>query len=290
MIASMTGYGRAEGTHGKQNITIEVKSVNGRYLDCHIRTGALYLFLEEPVKARLNAALSRGKVSAFVTIDSAQADNAAITVNASVAEGYMQAAAQLAAQLGKPNDLSVTRLLTLPDVIATQRSEQDNDALQAAVLDVLDHALTQLTTMRRREGENLKADLLERCFAVEALLEQIVALAPQATEAYRTKIDARMRELLGDEQFDPQRVLAEAALFADKAAIDEEIVRLRSHIKQMRDLLDKGGGRKLDFLMQEFHREANTIGSKCNDADMARIVVDLKAEIEKMREQVQNIE
>jgi len=292
----MTGYGRAESAYGRQTITVEIKSVNSRYLDSAVRAGSLYIFLEEPVKAAISAAVTRGKVSAFISVDTSQADDVEIVVNEAVADGYLKAAKQLTKRFaghdGLHNDLSVSRLMTMHDVLTVKRPEQDADALQTAVLDAVNAALAQLNAMRRKEGGHLRDDLLARCGAIAALVGQLKENSPKTVEAYRAKITERMQELLGAELFDPQRVIAEAALFADRIAIDEELTRLDSHVKQLKSMLSKSGavGRKLDFLMQEFNREANTVGSKANDTVMAQLVVDLKAEIEKMREQVQNIE
>ncbi len=292
MILSMTGYGRAEGEYEKHRITVELRAVNGRYLDCNIRTGRLYGFLEDAIKTRITAAVARGKMDCYVTVDSGNANASEISVNEAAVEQYLAVAAELAERYGVANDVSVSRLFSLPDILQAKASEIDSEALQAVVVGVADEALAQFNAMRQREGGALSADILARCQLIRTLTDEMVRLSPQTVQAYRAKIEERMREVLGDGQFDPQRVLAEAALFADRVAIDEEIVRLSSHLSQLESMLRQGGavGRKLDFLIQEFNREANTVGSKCNDTTMATMVVDLKAEIEKIREQVQNIE
>jgi len=282
---SMTGYGRAE----ENGVTVEIKSVNSRYLETNIRTGSLYIFLEEPIKQHITKQLARGKVSCFVSID--VSDDVEITLNEPIAAAYLQAAETLSARFRMKNDISLTKLLTMRDVLTSESPEIDNEALQTHVLSVVDAALAQLCMMREREGAALKADLLARSKTVAALAEKLLELSPRAVEAYRAKIDERMRELL-EENFDEQRVLGEAAIFADKVAIDEEVVRLRSHLAQLHAMLDTPGetGRKLDFLLQECNREVNTVGSKCNDLDMSQLVIELKAELEKIREQIQNIE
>lgn len=293
MVKSMTGYGRAEETLDGYAITVEVRSVNNRYLDCSVRIPRLYLFAEDAIKARVQRTISRGKVDVFVTLDSTGAEKVQVSVNKPVADGYYEALKQLAASYGLPeSDISVSLLSRFPDVLLAEKAQDDVEQLAEDICSVLDGALSDFDSMRTREGARLEEDILSRAAAIEEKVALVEERSPQTVAEYRAKLEARMNEVLSNAQLDPARILTEAAIFADKIAVDEETVRLRSHINQLREMLDKGGpiGRKLDFLIQEFNREANTIGSKCSDIDIARQVVDIKAEIEKIREQVQNIE
>lgn len=293
MVKSMTGYGRAEETLDGYAITVEVRSVNNRYLDCSVRIPRLYLFAEDAIKARVQRTISRGKVDVFVTLDSTGAEKVQVSVNKPVADGYYEALNQLAASYGLPeSDISVSLLSRFPDVLLAEKAQDDVEQLAEDICSVLDGALSDFDSMRTREGARLEEDILSRAATIEEKVALVEERSPQTVAEYRAKLEARMNEVLSNAQLDPARILTEAAIFADKVAVDEETVRLRSHINQLREMLDKGGpiGRKLDFLIQEFNREANTIGSKCSDIDIARQVVDIKAEIEKIREQVQNIE
>ena len=293
MVKSMTGYGRAEETLDGYAITVEVRSVNNRYLDCSVRIPRLYLFAEDAIKARVQRTISRGKVDVFVTLDSTGAEKVQVSVNKPVADGYYEALKQLAASYGLPeSDISVSLLSRFPDVLLAEKAQDDVEQLAEDICSVLDGALSDFDSMRTREGARLEEDILSRAATIEEKVALVEERSPQTVAEYRAKLEARMNEVLSNAQLDPARILTEAAVFADKVAVDEETVRLRSHINQLREMLDKGGpiGRKLDFLIQEFNREANTIGSKCSDIDIARQVVDIKAEIEKIREQVQNIE
>ena len=288
----MTGYGRAEGTFGGCTITVELRSVNNRYLDCNIRIPRLYLFAEDAIKGRVQGAISRGKVDVFVTLDNAGAEKVQVSVNKSVADGYYAALRQLAEDYGLSNDISVSLLSRFPEVLLAEKAEEDVEQMARDICSVMDRALADFDQMRTREGERLKEDILSRAAAIEDKVSRVEERSPQTVAEYRAKLEARMNEVLANTQLDPARILTEAAIFADKVAVDEETVRLRSHIAQLREMLSKGGatGRKLDFLIQEFNREANTIGSKCGDIEISAHVVDIKAEIEKIREQVQNIE
>ena len=293
MVKSMTGYGRAEETLDGYAITVEVRSVNNRYLDCSVRIPRLYLFAEDAIKARVQRTISRGKVDVFLTLDSTGAEKVQVSVNKPVADGYYEALKQLAASYGLPeSDISVSLLSRFPDVLLAEKAQDDVEQLAEDICSVLDGALSDFDSMRTREGARLEEDILSRAATIEEKVALVEERSPQTVAEYRAKLEARMNEVLSNAQLDPARILTEAAIFADKVAVDEETVRLRSHINQLREMLDKGGpiGRKLDFLIQEFNREANTIGSKCSDIDIARQVVDIKAEIEKIREQVQNIE
>ncbi len=292
MVKSMTGYGRAEENFGGCTITVELRSVNNRYLDCNVRIPRLYLFAEEAIKSRVQGTISRGKVDVFVTLDSTGAEKVQVSVNKPAADGYYAALKQLAEDYGLSDDISVALLSRFPEVLLAEKAEEDVEQMARDICSVLDRALADFDRMRAREGERLKADILSRAAAIEAKVALVEARSPQTVAEHRAKLEARMNEVLANTQLDPARILTEAAIFADKVAVDEETVRLRSHISQLREMLSKGGatGRKLDFLIQEFNREANTIGSKCSDLEISSHVVDIKAEIEKIREQVQNIE
>ena len=292
MVKSMTGYGRAEETFNGCTITVELRSVNNRYLDCNVRIPRLYLFAEEAIKSRVQSSISRGKVDVFVTLDSAGAERVQVSVNRPVADGYYAALKQLAEEYGLAGDISVSLLSRFPEVLLAEKAEEDVEEMAGDICSVLDQALRDFDQMRTKEGERLKEDILSRAAAIEEKVSLVEKRSPQTVAEYRAKLEARMNEVLSNTQLDPARILTEAAIFADKVAVDEETVRLRSHIGQLREMLSRGGatGRKLDFLIQEFNREANTIGSKCSDIEIAGQVVDIKAEIEKIREQVQNIE
>ena len=292
MVKSMTGYGRAEDTLNGCTITVELRSVNNRYLDCNVRMPRLYLFAEETIKSRVQNTISRGKVDVFVTLDSTGGEQVQVSVNQPLADGYYAALTQLAERYGLSKDISVSLLSRFPDVLLAEKAEEDVEQRAQDICSVLDRALADFDQMRTREGARLEADVLSRAARIEKLVGKVEERSPQTVAEYRAKLEARMNEVLSNTQLDPARILTEAAIFADKVAVDEETVRLRSHIGQLRHMLEQGGttGRKLDFLIQEFNREANTIGSKCSDIDIARHVVDIKAEIEKIREQVQNIE
>ena len=292
MAKSMTGYGRAEDTLNGCTITVELRSVNNRYLDCNVRMPRLYLFAEETIKSRVQNTISRGKVDVFVTLDSTGGEQVQVSVNQPLADGYYAALTQLAERYGLSKDISVSLLSRFPDVLLAEKAEEDVEQRAQDICAVLDRALADFDQMRTREGARLEADVLSRAARIEELVGLVEERSPQTVAEYRAKLEARMNEVLSNTQLDPARILTEAAIFADKVAVDEETVRLRSHIGQLRHMLEQGGatGRKLDFLIQEFNREANTIGSKCSDIDIARHVVDIKAEIEKIREQIQNIE
>ena len=292
MIKSMTGYGRGQNIGSKRDITVEVKSVNHRYFDCSIRTPRGCTFLEEPIKAYLQKYIGRGKVDVYVTVDTSKATDTSVALCESMVEAYIEIAKKLNSDFGIENDLTATRLMRMADVLTVTKEETDEEELAAEVLSALAIAVEGHTEMAVKEGEKLVSDILLRLSNIEELVGKIEERSPLCVTEYREKLEARMREVLETVNIEPQRILTEAAIFADKIAVTEETVRLRSHIAQTRDMLKAGGavGRKLDFLVQEFNREANTTGSKANDVIMAQFVVDLKAEIEKIREQIQNIE
>ena len=292
MIKSMTGYGRAVGVFADRQITVEVRSVNNRYLDCSVKLPRFYAFCEEAVKQAVKQSVSRGKVDVYVTVNLTQSTDVAIGLNRPVLEGYLAAMKTMAEDYPIRDDVSVSTLSRLPDVFTVEKAEEDEDAQKAQLLGVAAEALAGYDAMRRAEGEALARDLNAKADGILEKVAFVEVRSPRSVAEYREKLRARMQEVLGSAGLDEARILTEAAIFADKVAVDEETVRLRSHLDQLRTLLGAREpiGRKLDFLMQEINREANTIGSKCTDLEIARTVVDIKSELEKIREQIQNIE
>ena len=293
MIKSMTGYGRARQELHKRDITVEVRSVNNRYLDCTVKMPRMYAFAEDAVKKHVQQAVSRGKVDVFITVDATAADVAKVAMNRELAAQYAAALEELAELCGPTAwKLTPEALARFPDVLTVTKEDEDLEAVSADLCAVLDEALAAYNAMRAVEGKKLAEDIAGRLDAIEAYTGTVEARSPETVAEYRAKLTARMEEVLQSTTIDPQRILMEAAIYADKVAVDEETVRLRSHVAQLRTMLesDEPMGRKMDFLIQEVNRESNTIGSKCNDVDIANVVVGLKAEVEKMREQVQNVE
>ena len=292
MIKSMTGYGRAVETVNGREFTVELRSVNNRYLDCTVKMPRSVSFAEEAVKQAVKQSVSRGKVDVFITIKSENSDDTKITLNTSVLEGYLTAMRQMVDEFGVRDDISVSTVSRLPEVFSVEKPEVDEEQLKADLMGVVEKALSGYDAMRTTEGQALDADLRRRGNTILELVAQVEAGNAQTVVDYRTRLENKLKEVLANTSIDESRILTEAAIFADKVAVDEETVRLRSHLQQMNSMLTAGGamGRKLDFLLQEMNREANTIGSKCTDVKLARIVVDIKAELEKIREQTQNIE
>ena len=293
MIKSMTGYGRARQMLHKRDITVEVRSVNNRYLDCTVKMPRMYTFAEDAIKGCVQKAISRGKVDVFITVDASAADVAKVTVNRELAAGYVSALRELAEVCGSENfQVGPETLSRFPDVLTVTKADEDLESVSADLCAVLEEALAAYNTMRAVEGAKLAEDIGNRLTAIETYTGQVEERSHQTVAEYRAKLTARMQEVLQSTTIDAQRILTEAAIYADKVAVDEETVRLRSHVAQLRTMLasDEPMGRKMDFLIQEVNRESNTIGSKCNDVAIAQVVVNLKAEVEKMREQVQNIE
>ena len=288
----MTGYGRARATRNLRDITVEVRSVNNRYLDCTVKMPRMYAFAEDAVKARVQKAVSRGKVDVFISVDASAADVAKVNVNTALAAQYAEALKALAAVCGAEERVTPEQLARFPDVLTVTKADEDLETVSADLCAVLDEALASYNAMRAVEGEKLAEDIGGRLSAIEGMTAQVEERSPETVREYREKLTAKMREVLQSTTIDEQRILQEAAIYADKIAVDEETVRLRSHVEQLRGMLqrEKPTGKDMDFLMQEFNRESNTIGSKCSNLDIARIVVDLKGEVEKIREQVQNIE
>jgi uncharacterized protein (TIGR00255 family) len=288
-LLSMTGYGSAKGSVEGQEITVELKSVNNRYLDCSVRLPRNFLFAEDTVKQAVSAGVSRGKVDVFVSAQASQDSGTVVSVNEELARGYRDAVSRIAETLGLESGLNAFSLARFPDVLTVERRELDKDKAAAALSEITAKAVEEFNAMREREGERLRRDMLGKLETIEGLVSVV---EEQTVKEYRERLEARLRDILADRSLDEQRVITEAAIFADRTAVDEETVRLRSHIAQFRTMLEEGSpiGRKMDFLVQEFNRESNTIGSKCSDASLAKVVVDLKSEIEKIREQLQNVE
>lgn len=292
MIKSMTGYGSASGMVDGLEITVELKSVNNRYLDCSVRLPRSFLFAEELVKSAVQSHISRGKVDVFVSVDSSAAGDMLVKVNEPLLKGYLEALRHISDEYSLPNDLTALSISRLPDVLSVEKKEMDADALGEGIREITEEALRDFDAMRLREGEKLREDVLLRLAAIDRLVSAVESDAPQTVAAYRARLEQKMAEVLGTAGIDESRILAEAAIYADHIAVDEETVRLRSHMQQLKTMIDGNSptGRKIDFLIQEFNREANTIGSKCQNSAIAHVVVDLKSEIEKIREQIQNIE
>ena len=292
MIKSMTGYGRAVETVNGREFTVELRSVNNRYLDCSVRLPRILSFAEDAVKQAVKASVSRGKVDVFISVRSESGDEVQVSLNKGVVEGYLAAMRQMVADYGISDDISVSTLSRMNDVFILEKPQVDEEQLMQDLMSVVEKALSGYDAMRCTEGQALDKDLRSRGEPILALVSKVEEGNGKTVADYRARLEAKLREVLENTAIDESRILTEAAIFADKVAVDEETVRLRSHLKQMNDMLTAGGavGRKLDFLLQEMNREANTIGSKCTDVALARIVVDIKAELEKIREQTQNIE
>ena len=292
MVKSMTGYGRAVETVNGREFTVEIRSVNNRYLDCTVKLPRSFSFAEEAVKAAVKAAVSRGKVDVYISVRSETEADVQVTLNKPVLEGYLAAMRQMVSEYGVQDDISVSALSRMSDVFVVDKPKADEDQLKADLLSVVDKALQAYDAMRITEGLALENDLRSRAATILELVAQVEEQNPKTVSDYRKRLEEKMREVLENKSIDESRILTEAAIFADKVAVDEETVRLRSHLEQMDTMLSGSGGigRKLDFLLQEMNREANTTGSKCSDVKVARIVVDIKAELEKIREQTQNIE
>ena len=285
MVKSMTGYGRAVETVNGREFTVEIRSVNNRYLDCTVKLPRALSFAEDTVKQAVKASISRGKVDVFVSQRSEGMPEVTVSLNRDVAEAYIRAMRQMAEEFQIREDISVALVSQMSDVFTVDRPQVDEEQLLADLMQVVGHALEGYDAMRSREGEALKADLTGRGSTIRSLVSQVEEGNPQTVADYRTRLYQKLQEVLANTAIDESRILTEAAIFADKVAVDEETVRLRSHLEQMDSMLATGGpiGRKLDFLLQEMNREANTIGSKCTDLRLARVVVDIKAELEKIR-------
>lgn len=292
MIRSMTGYGRAVGTNGGLSVTAEIKSVNHRYFEFSSRIHKQYAFLEEKCKSYVQSLVSRGKIECGLYIESDGAADCSVEINEQIASGYINALRKLCAEHSLKDDLSASSLSQYSDIFSVKKAEADEQAVWQSVKPVLDEAVASFLSMREREGEKLKDDILSRCGLILENVAFIEKRSPETVREYNAKLLERMKNVLSSADIDEQRILLEAAVYADKVAVAEETVRLRSHISQMKELLSQSCavGKKMDFLVQEINREANTIGSKAQDVEITRRVIDIKAEVEKIREQVQNIE
>jgi len=292
LIKSMTGYGRAQQVIDGRDILVEIRSVNHRYFEFSSRIPRAYGYLDEKLKSFLQGKVCRGKVEAAVTINNIEGKDALIQVNKSIARGYIDALREANEELQLRDDLTLSNLLRFPDTFNIQKTVDDEEEIWNAVSSVAAEALEKFIAMREAEGERLKNDVLTRSGFILENVSRVETLSPETVENYRNRLYQKLKEVLESTEVDMQRIVTEAAIFADKVAVDEETVRLRSHISQLEGLLesDEAIGRKLDFIVQEMNREVNTIGSKCQDVNITKIVVEMKSEIEKIREQIQNIE
>lgn len=292
MVRSMTGYGRCEAVIDGREIAVELKSVNHRYFEANIRLTRGYGFLEDKLKKHIQSKINRGKIDVYVTIGTSENEAAEVKVNHSLASGYVAALREIAERYSLPDDITVSSVARYNDIFSVHKQEEDEEKIWSEVETVLDSALSDFIAMRVAEGERLKKDILSHANIILSIVSEIEERSPQTVIEYKAKLKERINELLENSTVDEERIAMEAAIFADKIAVDEETVRLRSHFAQMNEILESSGaiGRKLDFIVQEMNREANTIGSKVTDAALAHKVVDIKAELEKIREQIQNIE
>jgi TIGR00255 family protein len=292
MIRSMTGFGRGDYQNDGKEFQVEIKTVNHRYSDIFIKMPRQIGYLEEKVREIVNKAVSRGKMDVFVTYNNFGEDSKSVMLDESLARTYINAVETLRDKFGLKDDISVSLISKYPDVLKVEQTEEDEEKIWAMLKVAVENALTSLVTMRENEGKGLKKDLLEKVAYIENALQDIIKRSPDVVKEYKSKLEARIKDMLEQQSIDENRLAMEVAIFADRSSIDEEIVRLGSHLKQVRETLDlqQPIGRKLDFLIQEMNREINTIGSKANDIGITKNVVDIKCEIEKMREQIQNVE
>ena len=292
MLRSMTGYGRGKSPTGGRHIVFEIKSVNHKYFECNARITRGYLFLEDKLKSYVQGKISRGKVDVFLQIETLEETDVQVLVNHSLASAYVNALREVKERYQLPDDVTLSLISRYSDLFSVHKAPENEEAIWEAVRQVADQAIDSFLKMREAEGARLKEDIMEKAQEILSLVDQVEQVTPETVEHYRERLKVKIEELLGDNRFDEQRVLTEVAIFADKVAVDEETVRLRSHFQQLQKLVDSQGpvGRKIDFLVQEMNREANTIGSKSVNSKIAYLVVDIKALIEKIREQVQNVE
>ena len=291
-MKSMTGYGGAKSVQSAYKLSVEVKSVNNRYLDVSVRLPRSFLFAEDAVKSAVQKHISRGKVDVFINLDADGGDDTAVIANEALAAEYKSAIDQIGDTLGIRTEVTAYELCRLQDVLTLEKKDLDKDEALQVILETTEAALSDFDAMREREGQKMFDDISARLVTIESHVSFVEERAPQTVAEYRERLTKKMLEILDGAQIDQSRILTEAAIYADHIATDEETVRLRSHISQMRGMIASREpiGRKLDFLVQEFNRETNTIGSKCNDVEITQTVLDMKSEIEKIREQVQNIE
>lgn len=291
-MKSMTGYGRAQKIANGREITVEIRSVNHRYYEYSSRIPRSYSYIEDTLKNLLKSAINRGKVEISVSINNIDSSDTEITVNRASARGYIQALREVADEFGLADDMSLSKLSKLPDIFTIRKQPEDEDEVTGDTAETLKEALTGFINMRETEGERLREDILLKTKSLKEMLSQVEKLAPMTVEKYRKRLFQKLSEILDGKDIDQQRILTESAIFAEKIAVDEETVRLASHIRQLESMLesDEPVGRKLDFIVQEINREINTIGSKAQDVEITALVIDMKAETEKIREQIQNIE
>lgn len=292
MVRSMTGFGRGEATVDGRDIVVEIKSVNHRYFEFNCRTTRGYSFLEEKLKSYIKDSVKRGKIDVYVSLTQKEDTELVVKINESLAQGYINALKKLSQEYGIKDDISVSTVSAYSDIFQVRKAPEDEEEVWNAVKPVLDSALKNFISMRETEGEKMKADVMDRAERILSIVSEIELRSPERVKEYEARLKEKIQELLGSAEYDEQRIITEVAIFGDKVAVDEETVRLRSHFDQLKVLMNGDGevGRKLDFIIQEMNREANTIGSKANDSDLAHKVVDIKAEIEKIREQIQNLE
>ena len=292
MIRSMTGFGREHRVIGGREYLVEIRSVNSRYYEFNAKLPRQYMYLEEKLKSLVKEKISRGKVEVSLSVYNIQGKETAVTVNELVVENYLNAMRETAEKFGLKDDLTLSSIFRMSDAFNVVRADVDEEEIWSAVKETAEEALAKFVAMRETEGEKMKADILSKLSNIEAMIEKVCEYSPETVKAYREKLTAKMNEILENKQIDEQRILLEAGIFAEKVAVDEETVRLKSHFAQFRSMMETEElvGRKLDFLVQELNRETNTIGSKAQDLRITRIVVDVKSEIEKIREQIQNIE
>lgn len=292
MIKSMTGYGSGSAQSGGKTFTVEIKSVNSRYSDFSVKMPRVYTFLEDVLRKAAGERINRGKVDIYVNVESDGQEECVVKLNSALAEAYLNALRTLSETLGISSNATAETFLRIPDVFTVEKASDDAQLITDTALEALKGALDEFDAMRIAEGEKLVLDLKEHLAFIENATTEIEKRSPEIVSEYRARIEERMRDILGSASYDETRLLTEVAIFADKVNVNEETVRLRSHVAQFTKMLDDGGcvGRKIDFLIQEMNREINTIGSKSNDLDIAKIVIDVKAEIEKLREQIQNVE
>ncbi len=292
MIKSMTGYGSGKAEAGTKTFTVEIKSVNSRYSDFSIKMPRIYTFMEDAIRKTASAKINRGKVDIYVNVETSGEDDSVVKVNTALAREYLAGLKTLSEELEVSSNTTAETFLRIPDVFTVDKADIDEEIISNAIISALSEALDGFDTMRIAEGEKLVCDLKEHLSFIANATAEVEKRSPQIVTEYRQRIEERMRDILGSATYDETRLLTEVAIFSDKVNVNEETVRLRSHVEQFTKMLDEGGsvGRKIDFLIQEMNREINTIGSKSNDLDIARIVIDVKAEIEKLREQIQNVE
>lgn len=292
MVRSMTGYGRFESDASGRNISVELKSVNHRYCEFSCRLPSSMGFLEEKLKSYVRSRVSRGKIDLYLSAEAREDEDCTVTVNTALAKGYAKALSELAEIIGADGKVSPEALSRFQGVLSVRKAETDEEAVWSEVLPVVEKAVDKFILMRETEGQKLYEDVFSKTDNILRMVEFVEQKAPETVEKYCKRLEAKLAEVLEDKSVDEQRIITEAAIFADKIAVDEETVRLRSHIAQIRALLDSGEpvGRKLDFVLQESNREINTIGSKSQNTEISKVVVDVKSELEKIREQIQNIE